>query len=262
MSLKRVPAPICLALAASVCFYAGRVSVAPHPVVVAAEDPAPSARINGDVNCNGSVDLSDAIYILNWLFMGAARPCPMGLPPVVEEELDACRRTRPLPATGQTICYDGAGHEISCDDDRFPGQDAQVGSGCPWSGRFVDHGDGTVTDTCTGLMWQKTTPDRPMDWESALDSASSASVGGHRDWRVPNVREMLSLYRFSAGPPHADPVFQGPVVVYPGGYWTSTTEVLLPKNAYVVRFVTPDRPIGFDQKWETDKFVRLVRDAE
>jgi hypothetical protein len=31
----------------------------------------------GDVNANGTVDLGDAIYILNYLFKGGTDPCPM-----------------------------------------------------------------------------------------------------------------------------------------------------------------------------------------
>jgi hypothetical protein len=29
----------------------------------------------------------------------------------------------------------------------------------PSNGRFIDNQDSTVTDTCTGLMWQKDTAD-------------------------------------------------------------------------------------------------------
>ena len=31
------------------------------------------ATINGDVNCSGNLDLSDAVYMLNYLFLGGDR---------------------------------------------------------------------------------------------------------------------------------------------------------------------------------------------
>jgi hypothetical protein len=67
---------------------------------------------NGDVNADGNVDVSDAIAVVQFLFLGEPellQPiCPTGLP-------------SPLPTPG----------------------------------RFVDNGDGTVTDEDTGLMWEK-----------------------------------------------------------------------------------------------------------
>ena len=80
-----------------------------------------------------------------------------------------------LPATGQNLCYDDADGLIStaceeppcpygtfdCDDApaTCPGQDGFYAAGCPMDCRFVDNADGTVTDTCTGLMWQQSTAD-------------------------------------------------------------------------------------------------------
>jgi len=43
--------------------------------------------INGDVNCSGDVDLSDAIYMLNWLFIGTEEPCPIADPPHLTERI-------------------------------------------------------------------------------------------------------------------------------------------------------------------------------
>ena len=54
---------------------------------------------NGDVNDDGSRDLSDAIYLLAHLFQGGPAPAPCALPvePMPLEVL--------LPATNQTVCY-------------------------------------------------------------------------------------------------------------------------------------------------------------
>ena len=50
---------------------------------------------NGDVNGDGSVDLADAVYILQYLFGGGPEIVPLS-------QVSQHR----LPATGQTDCYD------------------------------------------------------------------------------------------------------------------------------------------------------------
>ena len=37
---------------------------------------AVGATVNGDVNCSGQLDLADAIFSLNYLFLGGEEPCP------------------------------------------------------------------------------------------------------------------------------------------------------------------------------------------
>src|SRR4029434_10887832 len=68
-----------------------------------------------------------------------------------------------LPDTGQTQCYDLTGRVVSCAGAAQRGQDAHYATGCPSQGRYIDNGDGTVTDLCTGLMWQKDTADTNGD---------------------------------------------------------------------------------------------------
>ena len=45
------------------------------------------ALLNGDVNCSGGVDISDASYLLNWLFLGGQAPCPLADPPHLVEQI-------------------------------------------------------------------------------------------------------------------------------------------------------------------------------
>jgi hypothetical protein len=41
------------------------------------------AYFNGDLNASGSIDISDAVHLLNWLFLGtAAHPAPMYCEPL------------------------------------------------------------------------------------------------------------------------------------------------------------------------------------
>ena len=60
---------------------------------------------------------------------------------------------------------------------------------------YIDHKDGTITDTETGLMWQKQF--QVMTLPQAMTYASKARTGGFDDWRVPSIKEMYSLIQFS-----------------------------------------------------------------
>ena len=62
------------------------------------------------------------------------------------------------------------------------------------SDRFVDHGDGTVTDSKTDLMWAANDNGIPINWPDALSYCQNYSSGGHTDWRMPTLVELKSLY--------------------------------------------------------------------
>ena len=104
------------------------------------------------------------------------------------------------------------------------------------SNTFVDNNDGTVTDTATGLMWQKITQaGPPKSWESAIADCESLSLANHDDWRLPNRNELLSLVDFSKYNASIDPsFFPGTVLSY---YWTSTTCAAVNSYAWLVYFV-------------------------
>lgn len=77
--------------------------------------------------------------------------------------------------------------------DPFYGQDAQFTINPP---SYTDNGDGTVTDNVTGLMWQKEMGDK-LSFSEAFREARSLRLGGHRDWRVPTIKELYSLIQFT-----------------------------------------------------------------
>lgn len=62
------------------------------------------------------------------------------------------------------------------------------------SDRFVNNGDGTVTDTKTGLMWAAKDNGIHINWTDARSYCQSYSGGGHTDWRMPTLAELTSLY--------------------------------------------------------------------
>jgi hypothetical protein len=125
----------------------------------------------------------------------------------------------PVPKTGQTTPY-------ALGDDGT----LQKGVALP-SPRFTDNGNGTVTDKLTGLIWMKNANAFGLKtWVDALSAASGLKSGdagltdGSQagDWRLPNVRELLSLVDFSRFDPGlpADHQFSEVQSSY---YWSSTT---------------------------------------
>ncbi len=78
---------------------------------------------------------------------------------------------------------------------------------------YVDHGDGTVTDTRTGLMWKKCSEGQSWTgftcngnasthtWDEALQLTAAASDAGYDDWRLPNITELESLVEVCASDP-------------------------------------------------------------
>lgn len=60
--------------------------------------------------------------------------------------------------------------------------------------RFISHGDGTVTDTRTGLMWAAKDNGSLINWHTALSYSQNYNGGGHTDWRMPTLAELASLY--------------------------------------------------------------------
>jgi hypothetical protein len=61
------------------------------------------------------------------------------------------------------------------------------------SAALIDNGNGTVTDTGSGLMWQKATAPGTYTWQAALSYCENLSLAGHSDWRLPNRNELESL---------------------------------------------------------------------
>ena len=68
--------------------------------------------------------------------------------------------------------------------------------------RFVDNGDGTVTDKQLGLMWAQTDNQADIFWEQApewIKRDFPKRIGTrYNDWRLPTIKELQSLYLESA----------------------------------------------------------------
>lgn len=142
---------------------------------------------------------------------------------------------------------------------------------------FTDNGDGTITDNVTGLMWEKLSDDGSIhdkddaySWADAtavkVAALNTANFAGHNDWRLPAVNELQTLLNYGAYIPATYAPFNtgctaGCTVATcsctnSSTYWSSTTDVSSPTDAWYVVF-----NLGF--VGNTDKtladYVRAVR---
>lgn len=63
-------------------------------------------------------------------------------------------------------------------------------------GRFIDNGDGTVTDTLTNLMWAAADNMGDITWHDAKIYCENPPIAGYKysDWRMPTIKELKTLY--------------------------------------------------------------------
>ena len=142
-------------------------------------------------------------------------------------------RMASVPRTGQTASY-------------ASGDDYSVKAGVAWPGtRFTDNLDGTVSDHLTGLVWLKNAGCfNPADWSTALSAANQLAGGacGLTDgstagqWRMPNANELESLVDTSQDNPAVTAGAPFTNITITSAYWSSTTYMALPSNAFAIRF--------------------------
>jgi hypothetical protein len=104
-------------------------------------------------------------------------------------------------------------------------------AGAGW-GAFVNNGNDTVSDTSTGLMWQRTDDGVGRSWQNALLRCEGLELAGHTDWRLPDIRELQSIVDDSRSNPSIDSVFSSGTE----RYWTGTTDASTPGEAWYVHF--------------------------
>ena len=126
------------------------------------------------------------------------------------------------------------------------GDDGDLERGVAWPApRFSDHGDGTVTDNLTGLMWTKDAnapgpsgcnPGTWKTWQGALDHVACLNTNsylGYSDWRLPNIKELRSLIDYSNYAP-ALPTGHPFTSVQSYYFWSSTTDAGGTCDAWIV----------------------------
>lgn len=77
--------------------------------------------------------------------------------------------------------------------------------GLPDGPRFAVLDDVAVIDRTTALMWSReNVPGGRMNWVAAAEACKKLKFGGHTDWRLPTIRELLTLVDYERHEPAID----------------------------------------------------------
>lgn len=153
-----------------------------------------------------------------------------------------------------------------------PAQQCKSNSGNPPSipaVRFIENGDGTVTDSKTGLMWAKCAEGlsgsgcaigggaASYSWQDALTLAEGKSLAGHNDWRLPDIEELRSIVEEQCKKPAID------LAVFPNTpsseFWSASRVSDISNFAWAVVFFNGDA-CNYDSYYLMH--VRLVRSGK
>jgi hypothetical protein len=131
--------------------------------------------------------------------------------------------------------------------------------------RYTLHSDSTVTDTATGLQWQRCSLGQDWDgstctgtvgtynWRYALQLADSNRFASYYDWRLPNVEELRSIVAYDRHNPAINSnIFPNTAS---SRYWSSSP-FEQNTNAWTVSF---DVGKDVNDNRSTNFAVRLVR---
>lgn len=224
----------------------------------------------GDLNGDNEVTIDEVITAVNAALNGCVPPVPTAtaspspsptLPPTPTFTATASR----TPTTGPTATP---------------------------TPRFLDNGNGTITDTTTGLMWEKQSDDGGLHDKDAryswslsgstgpngttfsafLPTLNATRFGGYKDWRLPTLQELQTLVSRGAGTPGMPLV---PAAFNnncrPGcsvtqcscttalNYWTVTPNPAYDQQAWYVLFNTGDSGVAFKT---LEFYVRAVRGGQ
>ena len=134
---------------------------------------------------------------------------------------------------------------------------------------FTDHGDGTTSDTTTGLMWARCPEGLSgssctvgsaivYTWGEALSHVKGSALAGYSDWRLPNIKELRSLVEEQCSYPSIN------LAVFPSTpsaafFWSASPTLTDMNLSFGVHFI--DGIPGASDRW-TPHYVRLVRSVQ
>lgn len=143
--------------------------------------------------------------------------------------------------------------------------------------QLTDNGDGTVTDSKTGLMWKQcleglsgsdcaTGSASTFTWQEALQQpgvVNATGFAGHTDWRLPNIRELRSIVEEQCYSPAINKTYFPNTPSDPdtpsSKIWSGSPVANLSDYAWYVLFHYGD---SFHGLRDTSYAVRLVRSEQ
>lgn len=123
---------------------------------------------------------------------------------------------------------------------------------------FKNNGNGTVTDSTSGLTWQQGEPGF-MYWDNAISYCEGLSLGGQSDWRLPNIDELNSIVDTKYSNPTIDKAYFPNT--HADSYWSSDPS---PKTTYGISYAWGVSFSGGGKyEWMTISalYVRCVTDS-
>jgi len=197
----------------------------------------------GDFNYNGSVGAEDvSVFLEHFGRSQFNNPCPPDGP-------------APVVWSGQMNPYE-------------TGDDGDLERGVHWAiPRFLDNGNGTLTDKATGLIWLRNANCfGTRTWAQALSDANGLASGqcgltdgsSAGDWRLPSIRELHSVIDYSQHGP-AIGLFALLLIqnMQSNYYWSSTTSIYSSFNAWWVNMHAGN--VSLDDKYTSYYYVWPVR---
>ena len=136
--------------------------------------------------------------------------------------------------------------------------------------RFIDNGDGTVTDLETKLMWKQTDSfqdtSKWVNWYRAMEYLQELGIekfASYDDWRMPNLEEAETLYDENHVIRDMDrmDIFIS-AVFSPGGGFTTWTSNELPHATAAIFYYRYGHANSNHKEDITKDSVRAVRDVE
>ena len=132
--------------------------------------------------------------------------------------------------------------------------------------RFIDNGNGTITDNLMNVMWKKTDSfldkQKWLNWFKCQDYVEIANLerfAGHEDWRYPNEKEAYSLFDLNKinTDKYGDEIYLDPIFE-PGSGGTTWTYDEKDSSALVIQY--DDGQKAWPSKYANmNMAVRMVR---
>jgi hypothetical protein len=176
-------------------------------------------------------------------------------------DANGCTTIVPSQCPGSAVCQrtsiaQCSGQELA----EWPISNApsEVAVGAPNLETFVDNLDGTVTDKVTGLMWEQEF--HLSMFPQPEFCATSVTTGGHKDWRMPTIIELISLADFTRDNPSIDTTFF-PLSPGAGPFWSSTIRVGFGSSVDIIDYSFPfiENSGGFGVEGQPGQNIRCVR---
>ncbi len=170
--------------------------------------------------------------------------------PAAQSDLQRSTQAAEIPPTAQvsqtvqTSCWDQNAIVVLC---AGTGLDGDIQAGAEWPDpRFTDNGNGTITANLTGLMWLQDANCSGMFRSRNLALADVAKLNTFQtmnanecenytatfaDWRIPNIRELLSLVDYEKTDGTLLPTPNDFINFQSDNYWSSTMVASIARSA-------------------------------